>query len=74
MLTQILQDISNKEESTSSLEQETIFDKYKLGRVNSSAPFRLFETNCGISAAEDSESDSQSDKKVRGPYRKYTFD
>lgn len=42
MFSQLLKEISQKEDSSTIFEPENIFDKYKLGRVNSSAPFQLF--------------------------------
>jgi len=49
MFSQLFKEMSQKEDSSTNIEPESIFDKYKLGRVNSSAPFQLFETNCVLS-------------------------
>ena len=59
---------------TELLQEESIFTKYKFGMVGTGAPFKLFESNCSTSGDEDSESDSGDEKRVRGPYRKYTID
>ena len=53
MFCPILRDISNREDCTAQLVTDTIFDKYKQGRANSHAPFRLFETNCSPSEDEE---------------------
>jgi len=74
MFCPILREISNREDSATKLEPNTIFDKYKQGRANSYAPFRLFETNCTPSEDEDSLNHSHSDRKIRGPYRRYTME
>ena len=70
----LLKDLLPKEDSSTQMEPETIFDKYKLGLAHTKAPFRLFETNCSTSCDEESDSDEQGDRKVRGPYRKYTYE
>lgn len=72
-LSEFLKDSSMREDSSTQLEQESIFDKYKLGHAHSKAPFRLFETSCSTSCDDPSDSDEPSDRRARGPYRKYTF-
>jgi hypothetical protein len=49
MMHSIFRDISNKEDSSTLGELESIFDKYKAGRAHTLAPFRLFETNSNTS-------------------------
>lgn len=70
----LLKDLLPREDSSTQMEQENIFDKYKLGLAHTKAPFRLFETNCSTSCDEESDSDEQGDRKIRGPYRKYTYE
>lgn len=64
----------SKEESATLMEFESIFDKYKHGLAHANAPFKLFETNCSTSGDEDDEISEKGDRKMRGPYRKYTYD
>ena len=45
----LFRDISNKEDSSTLPEQDSIFNKYLLGRAHTFAPFRLFETNSNTS-------------------------
>ena len=56
------------------MESESIFDKYRLGRASLQAPFRLFETNSNTSCHDESDSEDGDDRRIRGPYRKYTSD
>ena len=49
MFGQLFKELSQKEDSSTNIDAENIFDKYKLGRANSSAPFQLFEKNCALS-------------------------
>ena len=70
----LFRDLSNREDSSATLDPDSIFDKYKRGEAHQLAPFRLFETNYNTSCDEDSECSSPNDRKARGPYRKYSFD
>ena len=70
----LFKDMACKEDSATCTEQETIFDKYKVGRAHLLAPFRLFETNSCTSCDEGEDSDSKEDQKIRGPYRKYSYE
>jgi hypothetical protein len=63
----------NREESSTHFEQDSLFDKYKLGLAHSKAPFRLFENSYSTSCEEQSDSEERAGRKMRGPYRKYSF-